>query len=92
MQSHVEELYVAERTLLTREQVAERLHVSPRTVTRLVSRGELRVVRLGRLARYRPSDVAVLVEKALDNDDDPAATGPLAHHDPAIGAPDRGSP
>lgn len=44
--------------LLTLEQVAELLSVSPRTVRRL----RIPTVRLGRLVRYRASDVARFVE------------------------------
>jgi len=70
--SHEQELYDAGRLLLTREQVARELGVSPRTVARLVERGELTYVRIGRLARFRPADLAAFVERALVHDEDPA--------------------
>ena len=47
--------------LLTLQQVAEYLNVSPRTVRRLLLRG-LPSVRLGRLVRFRDQDVARWVE------------------------------
>lgn len=62
-----------EDRLLTREEVAARLGVSPRTVARLaLESGELPYVRIGRLARFRPEDVAALIELHL-NDGRPAA-------------------
>jgi len=70
--SHEQELYGAGRLLLTREQVARELGISPRTVARLVERGELTYVRIGRLARFRPADLAAFVERALIHDKDPA--------------------
>jgi len=73
MNSHGQEGYGAGRPLLTREQVAEELGVSPRTVARLVERGELACVRIGRLARFRPADLAAFVERALIDDEDPAS-------------------
>jgi excisionase family DNA binding protein len=72
MNSHDQEAYDAARRLLTREQVAQELGVSPRTVARLVQRGELAYAPIGRLARFRPSDVAAFVERALKIDEDPA--------------------
>jgi excisionase family DNA binding protein len=54
--------------LLKREEVAEQLGVSPRTVARLVERGNLACVRLGRLARFRPLDVAALVAARLNTE------------------------
>ena len=43
--------------LLTVPDVAERLAVSPRTVKRVLARGELPVVRVGRLVRVRDEDL-----------------------------------
>lgn len=43
--------------LLTRQQVADLLAVSPRTVFSLTDRGELPAVRLGGAVRYSPSDI-----------------------------------
>jgi excisionase family DNA binding protein len=73
MLSHRQPSYGADGSLLTRAQVAERLGVSPRTVARLVACGQLPCVRIGRLARFRPVDVAALVERALANDERPAS-------------------
>ena len=47
--------------LLTTAQVAELLAVSERTVKRLVGRGGLRCVRLGRSLRFDPADVSRFV-------------------------------
>lgn len=47
--------------LLTVEQAAERLNCSTYTVRRLISRGQLRAVRAGRLIRIKPRDL----ERAL---------------------------
>lgn len=45
------------RTLLTPKEVAERLAVSETTVHRLVARGELPAIRVGRQWRFAPADV-----------------------------------
>jgi excisionase family DNA binding protein len=45
-------------SLLTLQEVAGQLAVSPRTVRRLVAVGELRCVRIGRLVRIHPGDVS----------------------------------
>jgi excisionase family DNA binding protein len=49
--------------LLTTSEAAERLHVHPRTVQRLVERGELSAVRLGAAVRFDPADVADLTAR-----------------------------
>jgi excisionase family DNA binding protein len=46
--------------LLTTVETAELLHVHPRTVQRLVERGELCAVHLGAAVRFDPDDVAAL--------------------------------
>lgn len=61
MLRHEEEGYGADRRLLTRREVATYLRVSERTVARLVERGALQSVRLGRLTRFRHADVSALV-------------------------------
>jgi len=55
--------------LLTVRDVAHLLNVSPRTVWRLVSTGDLpRPIRLGpRTCRWRPADVARLVDESSQN-------------------------
>lgn len=50
--------------LLTLALVAEQLDVSLRTVERLVARGELAVVRVGRQVRVRPQDLDAYLEAA----------------------------
>jgi excisionase family DNA binding protein len=47
--------------LLTTRQVADALHVHPRTVQRLVERGELAVVRLGASIRFDPAELVRLI-------------------------------
>jgi excisionase family DNA binding protein len=49
--------------LLTTSEAAALLHVHPRTVQRLVERGELGVVRLGAAVRFDPADVAGLTTR-----------------------------
>jgi len=50
----------ADLQLIPLEQAAGLLSVSLRTVDRMVRRGELRVVRIGRLRRVRQQDVEAL--------------------------------
>jgi hypothetical protein len=52
----------AHSSLLTEKQVAQMANCSPRHVVNLRLRGQLSFVKLGRLVRYRPSDV----ERCLD--------------------------
>ena len=47
--------------LLNIDQACERLNVSESTLRRLVRSGQLPVVKLGNASRYRPSDIAALV-------------------------------
>jgi excisionase family DNA binding protein len=49
--------------LLTTGEAADLLHVHPRTVQRLVERGELGAVRLGAAVRFDPADVADLTAR-----------------------------
>ncbi len=44
-------------SLLTSEEVAERLRIGVRTIPRLVERGEFRPTRVGRVLRYDPAEV-----------------------------------
>lgn len=48
-------------SLLTTREAAGLLHVHPRTVQRLVERGELAAVHLGTAVRFDPSDVTRLI-------------------------------
>lgn len=48
--------------LLTIQQVADYLNVSPRTVRRLVAARRLPVVRFGRMVRFREQDLARKIE------------------------------
>jgi len=54
-----------EDRLLAVREVAESLACSPALVRRLGARGSLHRVKLGRLVRYRASDVARLVAEGL---------------------------
>jgi len=55
----------ADDRLLTLPEVAGRLACSPALVRRLGARGMLPRVKLGRLVRYRASDVARLVAEGV---------------------------
>lgn len=48
--------------LLTTDEVAARLACSPALVRRFGARGVLERVKVGRLTRYRPSDVARIIQ------------------------------
>lgn len=50
--------------LLTLLEVSEQLAVSLRTVERLVARGELAIVRVGRQVRVRPGDLDAYLDAA----------------------------
>jgi len=50
-------------TLLTTSEAAELLHIHPRTVQRLVERGELSAVHLGSAVRFEPLDLAGLITR-----------------------------
>jgi excisionase family DNA binding protein len=50
-------------TLLTTQEAAEALHVHPRTVQRLVERGQLSAVHLGTAVRFDPADIADLTDR-----------------------------
>jgi excisionase family DNA binding protein len=60
--------------LLTTTETAELLHVHPRTVQRLVERGQLEAIHLGTAVRFDPGDVAALTEREKQR----AATAPAA--------------
>jgi excisionase family DNA binding protein len=49
--------------LLTTHEAATLLHVHPRTVQRLVERGELEAVRVGTAVRFDPADLAGLTTR-----------------------------
>ena len=77
--SHLAASYGTPAGLLTRDRVAELLGCSQRTVARLVERGELSTVRIGRLVRFRPVDVDALIDAAyapLDEGRAQLAPGP----------------
>ena len=59
-ESHVVAETASGPSLLTTHEAAQFLRVHPRTVQRLVERGELGVVHIGSAARFDPVDLAVL--------------------------------
>jgi excisionase family DNA binding protein len=63
--------------LLTTSEAARLLRVHPRTVQRLVGRGELRAVHLGGAVRFDPRDVGALVERVKHSPAAPAAINPV---------------
>jgi excisionase family DNA binding protein len=79
--------------LLTTNEAADLLHVHPRTVQRLVERGQLCAVRLGSAVRFDPDDVAGLIDRVKrgPTPSDPApARGPsLLAIGPALSFRDR---
>lgn len=50
--------------LLSVDAVSDVLSVSPDTVRRMLKRGELRRVQVGKLVRIHPGDVAAYIERA----------------------------
>jgi excisionase family DNA binding protein len=69
----VDEAHVAPG-LLTTSETAALLHVHPRTVQRLVERGQLEAIHLGSAVRFDPGDVAALTEREKQR----AAAAPTA--------------
>lgn len=54
--------------LLTRADLSERLQISKRTISRMLSSGELpRPAKIGRLVRWREVDVARFIENLIDD-------------------------
>lgn len=49
--------------LLTTREAASLLHVHPRTVQRLVERGELAAIRIGTAVRFDPTDVTAVISR-----------------------------
>lgn len=55
--------------LLTKEQLAKRLHLSARSIERLVAAGELRALKIGRAIRFDPRDVQAYLDALRDRDE-----------------------
>jgi excisionase family DNA binding protein len=62
-----------EQTLLTTHEAAARLHVHPRTVQRLVERGQLSAIHLGSAVRFDPRDVEALIHDVKERRHAPVA-------------------
>src|SRR6266511_1326013 len=75
-----------EPALLTPVEAAALLHVHPRTVQRLVDRGQLCAVHLGSAVRFDPRDVAGLIDGVKRARPAPAATNPIRAHGRASGS------
>jgi len=71
---HEHALYNGPETLLTCDEVARILHVSRRTVAKLAAEGELPRVKIGRAARFRPRDLAALIGRGAQGDEDPSTS------------------
>lgn len=54
------------KALLTLDEAAEMLSLSPRTLSRLLQRGEIPAVRIGRLVRVRTCDVHTWVDRQAE--------------------------
>ena len=52
----------SERTLWTKKEVAEQLHVSTKTIYRLIAKGELPFIQIGSSIRVHQTDVVAFVE------------------------------
>lgn len=53
----------ADERMLTVQEVAQRLHISTRTVLALIQRGELEAVRVGRSVRIEPAALRAYIER-----------------------------
>lgn len=49
--------------LLTYREVAQTFKASPMTVRRMADRGELTAIKIGRLVRFDPAEVAAVIER-----------------------------
>ena len=52
----------SERILWTKKEVAEQLHVSTKTISRLIAKGELPFIQIGSSIRVHQTDVVAFVE------------------------------
>lgn len=64
---------------LTIPQLAQRWQCSPDSVRRMIARGELKAVRIGRLIRIRPADVARAERPVTNLERNLAAAGGGVH-------------
>jgi excisionase family DNA binding protein len=65
-----------EAALLTTREAAELLHIHPRTVQRLVERGELAAVHVGAAVRFERADLADLTARLKSRSAGPPAARP----------------
>lgn len=63
--------------LLTAKEVAQRLAIGRTTLYRLIGEGKIAPVRLGAAVRFRPEDVATLIDESMAKPD-PDDWGPRA--------------
>jgi excisionase family DNA binding protein len=77
---------VDKSALLTTIEAAVLLHVHPRTVQRLVDRGQLCAVHLGSAVRFDPRDVAGLIDGVKRGRPTRAATNPIRARTRASGS------
>jgi excisionase family DNA binding protein len=56
-----------EQTLLTPEQVAEKLAISPKTVKDWLREGRLKGIKIGRLWRIKPEDLQAFIQTAEED-------------------------
>jgi len=77
---------VDKSALLTTVEAAALLHVHPRTVQRLVDRGQLCAVHLGSAVRFDPRDVAGLIDGVKRGRTTPSVTNPIRARGRASGS------
>ena len=66
-------LRASERMLLTVEEAAERLSISRAQMWRLISRGDIASLHVGRLRRIEPEALTHYISRMRDHDDPPVA-------------------
>ena len=57
----------SERILWTKKEVAEQLHVSTKTISRLIAQGQLPFIQIGSSIRVHQTDVVAFVESQKQN-------------------------
>ncbi len=62
--------------LMTTRDVSEELGVSPKTIQRMVARGELKAYKVGKSIRFRPEDVHIAIQPLQTNHVNAIIAGP----------------